>query len=188
MSHLSGNMPRALLLSAVFLIPTSLLADQNDPRLDALFTRLQISSDSQQLRFVEASIWEIWMQHDNEDVQQLLIMGTNRMNAGQYPEALLIFTQLAQAEPDFAEVWNKRATLYYMMGDMDASLADIERTLALEPRHFGAISGRGLIEISREQFSTARDTFTELLAIHPNSPSAQRNLELVLEELRNSVI
>lgn len=163
-------------------------ADQTSPRLDELFTRLQLTRDSEQLRFLENAIWEAWMQHDNADVERLLILGTRRMNSGEFPAAMLIFNELVESYPDFAEAWNKRATLYYLLGDFAAALADVEQTLALEPRHFGALSGAGLIYLQREELNAAREAFEALLEIHPNSSSGQANLELVQERLRRNLI
>lgn len=181
-----GPLALITVLIGLAFIPAS--ADQTNPQLDELFTRLQLTRDEQQLRFVESAIWELWMQHDNSDVQRLLVLGTRRMNAGQYPAAMLIFNELTESYPDFAEPWNKRATLHYVLGDFEASLADIERTLALEPRHFGALSGAGLIHLRQENLNKAQAAFENLLDVHPNSSSGQANLELVLERQRSNVI
>ncbi len=173
---------RAKLLPALCLIPVLLplaFADQTDPQLDVLFTRLKLTDEADQVQFIENSIWSIWMAHDNDDVQQLLAVATQRMNAGRYPAAMLVFNELVTSYPDYAEAWNKRATLHYLLGDFAASLADIERTLELEPRHFGALSGQGLIFIQQEKLGEAEEAFEHLLTIHPNSPSAINNLEMV---------
>jgi Flp pilus assembly protein TadD len=175
-----------ILFGALSGIPAA--ADQTSPRLDELFTRLQLTRDQQQLRFIENAIWELWMQHENSDVEQLLVLGTRRMNAGQFPAALLIFNELTASYPDFAEAWNKRATLFYLLGEFDSSLADIEQVLELEPRHFGALSGAGLIHLQRENLNQAREAFEQLLEVHPASPNGQANLELVLERLRRNLI
>ncbi len=115
-------------------------------------------------------------------------IGTRRMNDRQFPEALLIFNQIIENFPDYAEGWNKRATLYYMVGNFDASIADIEKTLALEPRHFGALSGLGLVYLQQEQLMKARDAFRSLIDVHPNSPNAKENLDFVEERIRLNVI
>ena len=74
-------------------------------------------------------------------------MGIQRMNYQRYSEAMLIFNQVITSYPDYAEAWNKRATLQYLIGNLDNSITDIEKTLELEPRHFGALSGLGLVYI-----------------------------------------
>ena len=90
--------------------------------------------------------------------------------------------------PDFAEGWNKRATVHYLMGNYDKSLSDVAKTLALEPRHFGALSGRGLIYIELEDEKRALEAFEEALAIHPNLVSAAINAKALRERLRKREI
>ena len=179
------RLPTLLLL----VLTTSLThADQTDDRLDNLFATLQSTRDAREIRITENRIWEIWLQHANADVEQLMLVGTQRMNAGRYAEAMVVFNRLTEGFPDYAEGWNKRATLHYLLGNVDASIGDIEKTLALEPRHFGALSGLGMVYIQREELSKAREAFENLLEVHPNSPNAKQNLELVVEQLRFSVI
>ena len=110
------------------------------------------------------------------------------MNSGAFSQALRIYSQLIESYPNFAEAWNKRATLYYVLEDFAASVADIEATLALEPRHFGALSGLGLVYTQQGELDKARDAFVKLLEVHPNSANAQQNLERIENELRLNVI
>jgi len=180
----------ALLLTTVLTASAPLLthADQNDERLDGLFADLGSNSDIRRIRATENRIWEIWLQHANPDVERLLVIGTERMNNRQYPEALLVFNQLVESVPDFAEAWNKRATLFYMLGNFEASIDDIEATLELEPRHFGALSGLGLVYLQQGELQKARQAFEELIGVHPNSPNAQENLRYVIERLQKDLI
>ena len=85
--------------------------------------------------------------------------------------------------PDYAEGWNKRATVHYLKGDYSASVIDIERTLALEPRHFGAISGMGLIFMARGDEAGALKAFKEVLKIHPHARGAQFHVEELRKKL-----
>lgn len=163
-------------------------ADQTDPRLDELFDELQRTTDLNSIRNTENAIWQIWLQHENQDVMRLMEMGTERMNYQRFNDALLIFSQIIASYPEFAEAWNKRATLYYIVGDLDASLADIEKALALEPRHFGALSGLGLVYVQRNELSKAREAFEKLISIHPNSPNAVENLRQVEASQRANII
>lgn len=163
-------------------------ADQTDARLDSLFEQLLTTSDGPTLRQIENQIWEIWLQHSNTDVERLMQLGTESLNAQAVSDAMLIFTQLIENFPDYAEAWNKRATLNYLIGELDASEADIMKTLALEPRHFGALSGLGLVYIQRNELSKAKQAFEDLIAIHPHSSNALSNLERINEELRLGVI
>lgn len=163
-------------------------ADQTDPRLNELFDALQRTTNLNSIRDTENEIWDIWLQHDNQDVMRLMALGTQRMNYQRFNDALLIFSQIIENYPEFAEAWNKRATLYFIVGDLDASLADIEKTLALEPRHFGALSGMGLVYVQRNELSKARQAFEKLISIHPHSPNAMENLRQVEASQRANII
>lgn len=175
-------------LLACLLLGSTTHADQTDARLDNLFDVLQHSADTTTIRVTENQIWEIWLQHSDADVMQLMALGIERMNSQRYNDALRIFSQVIESYPNFAEAWNKRATLYYLAGNLDASLADVEQTLALEPRHFGALSGMGLVYIQRQELTKAKAAFEKLVQVHPNSPNAKQNLELVNESLRFNII
>ena len=177
-----------ILLSCFIMTPSLGWTDQTDPRLDELFVTLKQTADGQVIRITENRIWSIWLQHSNSTVEDLMQMGTVRMNGQMYSEALLIYNRIIENFPDYAEAWNKRATLYYMVGNHDASITDIEKVLALEPRHFGALSGLGLVYIQREELGKAKQAFEDLIAVHPNSPNAQQNLQSVIDSLRRTVI
>ncbi|HIA58903.1 MAG TPA: tetratricopeptide repeat protein [Gammaproteobacteria bacterium] len=177
-----------ILLSCFILIPSLGWTDQTDPRLDELFVTLKQTADGQVIRSTENRIWSIWLQHTNSTVVKLMQMGSARMNGRLYSDALLIYSSIIENFPDYAEAWNQRATLYYIVGNHDASIADIEKVLTLEPRHFGALSGLGLVYIQREELNKAKHAFEDLIAVHPNSPNAQQNLQSVIDSLRRNVI
>ena len=178
-----------LLLFLVISSASNLLhADQTDDRLDDLFTVLQETENFRTIAVTERQIWAIWLQHANADVAQLMLVGTQRMNTQRYAEAMVVFNRLTESFPGYAEGWNKRATLHYVLGNLDASINDIEKTLDLEPRHFGALSGLGMVFIQRKELSKAKRAFEDLIEVHPNSPNAKHTLELVDEQLRFSVI
>lgn len=179
---------KSFVITAFLIISGATYGDQTDVRLDDLFDVLQHTENFNEIRVTENEIWTIWLQHPNADVMRMMELGTQRMNYQRYNDALLIFSQVIENFPEFAEAWNKRATLYYIVGNFEASLADIERTLALEPRHFGALSGMGLVYLQRRELNKARAAFEELIKIHPNSPNAQQNLDLVNESLRFNII
>jgi tetratricopeptide (TPR) repeat protein len=120
-------------------------ARQDDPRLDGLFTELLTATDTDSAHELEMSIWRIWTEAGDEDLDQLMNFGIGAMRAGQFGPVLNSFNAIIDADPAFAEGWNKRATLYFYLGRYNDSISDVERTLALEPRHFGALSGMGLI-------------------------------------------
>lgn len=177
-----------LCLILLCLLPGAVHADQTDPELDALFAALRSASEPTAIARIESRIWARWLAHPNPDVARLMELGARSLNARQYPEALLIFSQLVESFPDYAEAWNKRATLYYVLGEFEQSLADIRATLALEPRHFGALSGRGVVLIQQGKLEEARQAFLDLLEVHPHSPNARENLRRVEEALSRSVV
>ena len=108
------------------------------------------------------------------------------MRTGDLIMALAFFTQVTDKNPNFAEGWNKRATVYYMLGKFDASMMDIYETLKLEPRHFGAMDGMGLIFIYLEQFDKAIDIYDQMLKIFPNNSFTKQKKEMLLNRSSES--
>jgi Flp pilus assembly protein TadD len=171
-----------LLLGAIGGSPAR--ADQGDDRLGPLFERLKAAPDAAAARPVELEIWRIWGEVADSDSRTLLARGTAAMNAGDARTARAAFDLLVAREPGFAEGWNKRATLLYLVGDDAGSVADIRRVLALEPRHFGALSGLGLVYTRQDRPADALRSFEAALAIHPFLPGARDNVEALRERLR----
>ncbi len=163
------------------------LADQSDARLNDLFAQLKVSEGIEAIS-AEQQIWAIWLETPDEKVKPLLEAGIDRMNSGNNPEALKTFDRIVEIAPDFAEGWNKRATLHYLLGNFDASLADIEKTLALEPRHFGALSGRGLVYAKLEDLEKALVAFEAALEVHPNMAGAKTNALMIRKVLKGREI
>jgi len=179
---------RILVVTAFIFFSSLLPADQKDDRLENLFITLSSSSDKQVIRSTENQIWEIWFAHPNSDVERLMQIGVQRMNNNRQSEAMIIFNQLVENFPNYAEAWNRRATLHYIVGNFQESIDDIERVLSLEPRHFGALSGLGLVYLQLDELSKAKQAFEDLIKVHPNSPYARENLRRVNEDLRLNVI
>ncbi len=164
------------------------VADQRDEKLDELFSRLAVVEDISEARLLENIIWQIWHDSDDTAVQVLMREGVAAMSAEDYPRALRKFDQVVQISPGFAEGWNKRATVQFLLGDYDASLHDIRRTLDLEPRHFGALSGRGLVYIRLKDAALALRAFEKALTIHPRLPGAEYNARLLRKHLDDNKI
>lgn len=160
-------------------------ADQNDERLDALFVRLLEAPGPGEAQLVEGLIWQIWLQSDDGAVQALMYDGIDALQQRDYQRALSKYEQMVLVDPDFAEGWNKRATVHYLLGNYEQSLADIEKTLELEPRHFGALAGRGLVYAELREPQRALKAFEAALAIHPNLASAAINAARLREILRD---
>ena len=146
-------------------------AETRSDRLDALLAKLHRETDRGDALSAEKDIWELWMASDSPTAEVLLQQATRAMNSGAPEPALTILNRLTGAYPDFAEAWNKRATLHFMMGNYEASLSDIDKVLDLEPRHFGALSGRGMIHQRQKNYSAAVSAYQDALAINPNMPA-----------------
>ena len=153
----------------------TVLADQKDPRLDVLFSALRLSDTPETSRVLENQIWTIWhVPPQDSESGYVLRDGIEAMSSGRVDDALEAFDKVTKLEPEFAEGWNKRATVFYMLGDLDRSVLDIQRTLILEPRHFGALSGLGLINLAKGDKAAALKAFDAALEIHPHLPSKER--------------
>ena len=163
-------------------------ADQQDPRLGELFVALVEAPDSATAVTIEAAIWQIWLDGGDATLNELMVQGIEAMNARRFRDAVGRFTALIHSAPAFAEAWNKRATVYYLMDRLEDSVRDIERTLALEPRHFGAISGMGLIFLQRGDEEGALGAFEKVLEIHPHARGARFYVERLRERLQGKRI
>lgn len=175
---------RCLAGALLLVLAAAAWADQRAPELGQLFTELVGAVDEGQAAAVEQRIWRLWLQSGDASVDARLQRGIAAMQVGDLDQAVQHFTAVVERAPTFAEGWNKRATAHYLRHDLPASVADIERTLALEPRHFGAISGMGLIFLERGDLLGALDAFERVLAIHPRSHSAAVHVRRIRERLR----
>ena len=161
---------KILIVSISLLFATKIaLADQNDPRLNNLFKKLNETENQDEIRDLISDIWNIWYEVDDPKVIEYFEKGIQAMNLRNYPLAIRFFNNLIEEDPNFAEGWNKRATVHFMMGNFDQSMQDIIKTLELEPRHFGALDGMGLIFIHQGQFQQAIDVYDKMLEIFPFS-------------------
>jgi len=157
-------------LCSLIIVATSGLAygDQQDARLTPLFEKLRTTSDSSEVPAVEQQIWQIWLEYEDPLIGELLKRGLEAMARQDLLLALAQFDQIVNDAPAFAEGWHKRSTVHYFMGDFEASVRDIQRTLALEPRHFGALSGLAVIYDHLDEPAAAIRSFEAALAIHPH--------------------
>jgi tetratricopeptide (TPR) repeat protein len=150
--------------------------------LPLLFSALY-DNDKLLRRIAEDAIWKVWGRSGNAEHDRLYRLGVDEMHSGELSRALGSFTTLVQLAPDFAEAWNKRATLYFMLGENDLSIADCEEVLSREPNHFGALSGYGLLMLRQGNYQRALDYFEQALTANPNMPGVQRNIEMITEQL-----
>lgn len=160
----------APLLAAALLAlsPPALAEDAKvDAALDQLFAQLRIAPDPVTAHQIDQAIWAVWTNPTDPTLharmrEVLLARGT-----GNIAEALRLLDRLVVDYPDYAEGWNQRATIHYMMGNLDLSIADCARVLTLEPRHFGALSGRALIYLQQGKRALALKDMAAALAVHP---------------------
>jgi tetratricopeptide (TPR) repeat protein len=162
-------------------------ADQTAEELPALFTQLLNEVDSESSMAIEGQIWQHWLSAPDENSANLLAQISNAMGVRKFKIALWLSNQLIDSYPDFAEGWNKRATIHYLMGKNAESVADIRETVRLEPRHFGAISGLGMIFLRENNFSAALQAFEQVLVISPASNNAKRSVERVRREMGREI-
>jgi tetratricopeptide (TPR) repeat protein len=133
-------------------------------------------------------MWIIWLRSGNDDIDALMAQGAQLMEQQEYPEAVGIFDQIIARAPRFAEGYNKRATVYYLMQEFDKSIADIHRTLELNPVHFGALSGMGLCYLGLEEPRQALVWFERAVAVNPNLDSIQHYIQQIRAFLRNQTL
>jgi tetratricopeptide (TPR) repeat protein len=135
-------------------------------QIDDLFARLKTVKTQEDGDEIVAQIWKLWQQSGSPELDAAMQHAVLVM--GQVPAlAMPILDDIVARAPDWAEGWNKRATVHYLMGEYDRSLADIDRVLALEPRHFGALAGMGLIRIEKGETREALAAFRRALAVNP---------------------
>jgi tetratricopeptide (TPR) repeat protein len=137
------------------------------PSVDALFDRLYATENPLEGRQIEDKIWAAWMESGSDTVDALMKGGVKVMDAGDYKRAEDIFSAMIELKPDYAEAYNKRATVRYLAGDYAGSVADIERTLKIEPRHFGALSGLAVIMEKLDNLPEALHAWRRALAADP---------------------
>jgi tetratricopeptide (TPR) repeat protein len=130
----------------------------------------------------EAFLWRLWSRSDIVEVQAWLGEGVAAMEQRDFETAQAIFTRIIERAPDFAEGWNKRATVRYLAGDHAGSIADCRETLARNPHHFGALSGQGLCHLARGEHREAAALFQRALAVHPHLTAVRHNLTVALAE------
>ena len=165
-----------LFLSLFFF--SNVYAEDRKSELDKLFFQLKNSENLSSAQIVEKKIWEIWLIHPSDDrrgfrLTELLTQGSRLMNIGELGKAYELFTTIIATEPDWSEAWNKRATVLYLMNRYQSSLDDISITLSLEPRHFGALSGQGLVQIKLGNYEKAIKSYQAVQKIYPSIRAAK---------------
>jgi tetratricopeptide (TPR) repeat protein len=129
-----------------------------------------------------AALWEMWSRSGRPEVDALLREGVEAMERQELRQAEALFARVIRTAPEFAEGWNKRATVRYVLQEFEASVADCRETLARNPHHFGALSGQGLCHLALGQHREAAAMFRRALEVHPHLGGARHNLAVALGE------
>jgi tetratricopeptide (TPR) repeat protein len=133
----------------------------------------------------EQAIWVVWSRSGDAAVDKLFEQGIDEMNSGRTAESIATFTRIIEMKPDFAEGWNKRATIYFITGELQKSLKDCAEVMKRNPNHFGALAGYGQIYLQLGEYEKSLEYFKRALAVNPNMEGVEfsvRLLERVLED------
>ena len=154
------------------LIFSNVSAETRNNKLNNLFKLLKNSENTKAIE-IENKIWKIWITHPSKDrrgyrLTELLAQGSLLINQRDLNKAYGLFSQIILEDPKWAEAWNKRATVLYMMGNYEQSQNDIDQVLKLEKRHFGALSGQGLVQIELKNYDKAIESYKEVQKIYPS--------------------
>ena len=175
--------PVLLLLAVLGIVAPRTHADQTDPDLDPLFAALAAAGSPREAAAIESRIWTRWLESGDAQTDELLAAAIEASERGRRGLAIELLDAVVERAPDFAEGWNQRATARFLVEDYAGALADIERVLELEPRHFGALSGRGLIYLQMGRDYDALLAFEAVLRIHPQARQARRYVRFLSERL-----
>jgi tetratricopeptide (TPR) repeat protein len=182
---LSGSDPQTRRDAAVRLGEVGTMADV------AALARALHDPDKDARDGAEQALWQIWSRSGDADVDRLFQTGVEQMNSGELEQSIATFTRIIERKPDFAEGWNKRATAYFLNGDLLKSLSDCDEVMRRNPYHFGALSGYALIYMHLERYERALEYSRRALEVNPNLDGVRRNIELLehlLEERRSRTI
>ena len=182
-------------MKKIFIITLSILlninflfADDRSSELNHLFNELKIKDKNLSFE-VEQQIWKIWSTHPNNNrLTSMLAAGSNFMNNNEYSKAVEIFTKVIDLDPTWAEAWNKRATVLYIIGEFEKSQNDIDQVLKLEKRHFGALAGQGLVNIELENYEKALESYKEAMRIYPSMNSPKIMIKQIKELIQRQSI
>ena len=182
-------MKKKILVALLSLLSfNSLFADERSIKLDELFNDLK-NDDQYISNKIEQKIWKIWSTHpNNSELTTMLNAGSEFVNNNQLLEAIEIFTKVIELDPSWPEAWNKRATVFYMVGEFEKSQKDIDVVLKLENRHFGALAGQGLVNIKLENYDKAIKSYENVIEIYPSMNSSKIMIKHIKDLIKKQSI
>ena len=161
----------------------SSLANERDIRLNQLFNELK-ANKSKVVFIIEQEIWALWSTHPtDEKLTARLEEGSKFVRDQNYLKARDVFTEVINLDQNWAEAWNKRATVLYLLGNFEDSQKDIDKVLELESRHFGALAGQGLVNIQLKNYEKAISSYEKALNIYPSMKSPS----IMIEEIQKII-
>ena len=155
------------MFSLNFLLISDVKSSTKNKNIEELLDKLEFSQSSIEAENIRKKIWKYWIYNVPDNLLNNLQYALSEFYAGRLISAEKAFTDLINEEPNYVEGWNKRATIRYMINNLEGSLSDIEKVLDLQPRHFGAISGSGLIYIKKKKYTKALKIYKLLNKIDP---------------------
>ena len=174
-------MKKLLSLVLILFAGISYAEDNYKIELDNLFNQLKTTSSSTTAKAIETKIWDLWTTHPSEEsLTNLLAKGSYYMSQNQLTSAHNVFSKAIELDPKWAEAWNKRATVLYLMGSYELSQNDIDVVLKLEKRHFGALSGQGMVQTALKNYQKAIDSYIEAHKVYP----AMKTPLIMIEKLQ----
>ena len=159
---------------------------------DAQLLHERLRDESALVRdYAERALWALWSRSGDAAIDELMAQGIEQMQTGAHQAAIATFSEVVKRKPDFAEGWNKRATVLYLVGDYQKSIADCDEVLKRNPGHFGALSGLGQIYTRLERYDDALAWFRKALDVNPNMLGVEINIksiEMLQKEKRGKAI
>ena len=181
-------MKKILLIIILFLSTTNLSANERDHELDKLFLELKKNIPSLSAR-VAQQIWILWSTHPTDQkLTSILDEGSRLIQDQQLNRAINVFSEAIKLDPTWAEAWNKRATVFYMVGEFEKSQDDIDKVLELEERHFGALAGQGMVNIQLKNYDKAKRSYQKAQEIYPAMKSSKVMIEQIEELIKRQSI
>ena len=181
-------MKKILTIIFLFFSTTTLIANERDVELDNLFSELKKNNPAVS-KNIEQKIWTLWSTHPSDDkLTSILNEGSKLMQDKDLFRAILVFTEVIEMDPTWAEAWNKRATVYYMIGEFEKSQSDINKVLNLEERHFGALTGQGLVNIQLKNYEKAILSYQMVEKIYPTMRSPKIMIKQIQDLIKKDSI
>ena len=181
-------MKKILSIILFFVLTTNLSANDRDIELDKLFLELKKNIPSLSSRIAQ-QIWALWSTHPTDQkLTSILDEGSRLVQDRQLNRAIDVFSEAIELDPTWAEAWNKRATVFYMVGEFQKSQNDIDKVLELEERHFGALAGQGMVNIKLKNYDKAKRSYQKAQEIYPALESPKVMIEQIEELIKRQSI